>query len=282
MSVKVELDPMDIKNGIPAQVKLIARMVPDDSYVIGMNEGGEVVAVQNSKRFPFSIEVGDRIEQDHIKGTNTARCWRERQYLVTEGNPATFGFEYTSKSIPLYENGEFKGVVSIVVPADNTNRLLEVGVKNLSEQVSTLNQLGREMAEAGQEQSKNEENIMIRVDGLLNHAKRLVEINGLVAEVASRTNLLGLNAAIEAARAGAQGQGFGVVADEVRKLSLTVKDSSKQVNDNINALLSDIGYIQQSIQGSATGNEELSAKLQELSASVEQVHQTALELSKWK
>ncbi len=269
----------DVSNGVMAQVEVLIKMAPKDSYVIYMDELGEIKSLQKSHRFPFAIEIGDRVEQNHIKGTNTARCWREKQYLEAEGNPKTFGFPYTSKSLPLYDKGEFRGAVSIVSPSDN-NQFLEEGIGNLLEQVNILNVLGKEMANAGQEQAKSAEEIIGRVDDLQVHAKALVEINTLVDEVATQTNLLGLNAAIESARAGELGRGFGIVADEIRRLSHTVKDSSKQVNNKIGEILNDIGHIQHSIQTSAAGNEEISAQLQELSASVEQMQQSTMGLEK--
>lgn len=271
--------PTDISYGVEAQVEVLIRMAPKDSYIIYMDQHGAIKGLQKSHRFPFKIEIGDRIEQDHIKGTNTARCWHEKKYLEAEGNPKTFGFPYSSKSLPLYENGEFLGAVSVVFPSDN-NQFLESGISSLTDQVNVLNTLGKEMAEAGQDQAKSAEEIIGRVEDLQTHAKALVEINALVDEVASQTNLLGLNAAIEAARAGELGRGFGIVADEIRRLSHTVKDSSKQVNTKIGEILNDIRHIEQAIQTSAAGNEEISAQLQELSASVEQVHQSTAGLEK--
>jgi len=220
-----------------------ARKAAERAKTDGMRQAGEQLAAIIGKVLASADQVGDNIQhagdgadtQQARAGAN-ATAMEEMNATVLEvarnaGSAAGSAEETRSNAV------EGAKIVTGVVQAISEAAQKTDSLKN------DLNQLGK------------------RADGI-------GQIMNVITDIADQTNLLALNAAIEAARAGEAGRGFAVVADEVRKLAEKTMQATKEVGDAVKA-------IQAGTHGSIQGMEETSVSV---SRSTEMVQQAGASL----
>lgn len=153
--------------------------------------------------------------------------------------------------------------------ANEGQHLVDQGQQHINRAVDSVNELAEVLSQSS-----------LEIKNLEQDSQSITVILDTIREIADQTNLLALNAAIEAARAGEQGRGFAVVADEVRALAKRTSDSTQEIDELVKRLQQQTKgvalHMNRSLESSQTTVEITSSvqgSFQGISESVDVIHQ---------
>ncbi|MBI4848665.1 MAG: HAMP domain-containing protein [Nitrospirae bacterium] len=186
-----------------------------------------VLTSDAEKSFAATMQIAEHSKEQSSQTTNAATAMEELSAtFIDVAKNTNIAAQSAKEAVELANNGR-------LVVNETINGMSRIA-KSVNKSADTIEALGKASEQIG-------------------------EIINVINDIASQTNLLALNAAIEAARAGEQGRGFAVVADEVRKLAERTTSATKEIGDMIKSIQNDTKNAVESMQ---SGTKEVDTEVE--------------------
>ncbi|MEH6385773.1 MAG: methyl-accepting chemotaxis protein [Colwellia sp.] len=211
-------------------------------------------------------------------------------------NGNVFTLKEQSKKNTIMLNGhvqETEQVVAAIEEMNATANAVAQDINTTAQLTDNANNVGRESIKTVSQAQEIISMLVIDVDNSVESVSEMSiktdginSILGVIGAIADQTNLLALNAAIEAARAGEQGRGFAVVADEVRNLASRTKASTDEIEQALASLLKgnqivvdSMGVTKERCTKAVVGTGEVSLKLDEMTGIVAEINDLSIQVA---
>lgn len=279
------MSEMIIENPV---LQTICNIVP---YIITLYNGDACVGVTDTEHYIFTkygksfslpFEVGTPINSPVKKCIANGELFKMEIPLgIMEQSSAKTADCYF---FPIADKKTTVGCLAVAVLLDNRHELDQI-VETLEQQVANLSGVVESVTTGVTSLLTMNQELLHKTNETTVKAKDTDEIVGIIQGISSKTNLLGLNASIEAARSGEAGKGFNVVAKEIQKLSITSKDSISKIDviiKDISANIQEIDTGLDTINGVSKQQAEsvktLTSTMEEVKNIIERLHELAKKL----
>lgn len=234
-----------------------------------------IMKIDPEEKAPFAVP-GENFK----KGGAADYVMQSGKLFTVEVDASLYGAPMRISTIPLYDDdtGEAIGTFGVVMILDNIDQMQKIS-QSFLDGFNEISSATQQTAAGATQINQSELQLSTEIEEIRTSAQEILDILDSIKMIADQTKMLGLNAAIEAARAGDTGRGFGVVAEEIRKLSASSKETAEEIRILTKKINEKIDSATNSSQIAVHASEEQAAASQEITASIEELTAMAHKLN---
>ncbi len=257
---------------------IVAELFPEGAFIY-LSDLTKIAYTQPSKKFTLpNMHVGYELKETDIAYQSIHTGLAQTREVGEE----RYGVPVYIANYPLFdeEDGgrQIVATLGVVVPKASAGKLRNMS-ENLSDNLDAISKTVEHLAQNAMNIHENEQSLYTSISSVNDVLNQINKVTEFISAVANQSNMLGLNASIEAARVGEMGKGFAVVANEVRKLSIQSKETvpkitllTQDIQDRIKDINEKCKFSLQASEEQAAATEEISASIEDLSVMTDEMN----------